>query len=264
MFGRCHEHLVAARDADAPTHALTVVVLNRRSCALHRPASARDPPALDAPWRAYVLMVRVRGSLARSLGQRRLTLERATVTPGIMASEYAHRREVLVGSLPRNSVAVLFAGVETYMSNDIPYPYRQHTDFLYMTGFQEPAAAAVFSTLPQLSLPLLDADRNSRLLLANLNGRQSYRLFVRPRDPYREMWDGPRCGTDGLVHFGSEEVLARARSCLSLHLSPLLASWFLLPTSLIVVRIIYESLNQVLRFSIKLRLDHGLWSFRTV
>jgi len=174
-------------------------------------------------------MVRVRGSLARSLGQRRLTLERATVTPGIMASEYAHRREVLVGSLPRNSVAVLFAGVETYMSNDIPYPYRQHTDFLYMTGFQEPAAAAVFSTLPQLSLPLLDADRNSRLLLANLNGRQSYRLFVRPRDPYREMWDGPRCGTDGLVHFGSEEVLTRARSCLSPSISPCWPHGFFCP-----------------------------------
>jgi Xaa-Pro aminopeptidase len=73
-------------------------------------------------------------------------------------------------------VAIVTASPEVIRSNDSHYPYRQDNDFYYLTGFTEPQAVAVLSDLP-------DAP--------------SLTLFVRPRDPERETWDGPRAGVDG-------------------------------------------------------------------
>jgi Xaa-Pro aminopeptidase len=46
------------------------------------------------------------------------------------------------------------------------------SDFFYLTGFEEPDALAV----------------------VKLEGDKKYTLFVRPRDPEREIWDGRRAG----------------------------------------------------------------------
>ncbi|MEE4329453.1 MAG: aminopeptidase P N-terminal domain-containing protein, partial [Wenzhouxiangella sp.] len=56
------------------------------------------------------------------------------------------------------------------------FPFRQDSDFLYLTGFNEPQA-----------------------VLALLPGREAGEqiLFCRERDPERERWDGPRLGLDG-------------------------------------------------------------------
>jgi Xaa-Pro aminopeptidase len=75
-----------------------------------------------------------------------------------------------------NSVAILPSAPEARRSNDTEYRYRQNSDFLYLTGFNEPQAIAV---------------------IAPSHDESKYTLFVRPRDPEREVWDGRRAGLEG-------------------------------------------------------------------
>lgn len=74
------------------------------------------------------------------------------------------------------SVAVIAGAPEAVRSNDTHYRYRQDSDFYYLTGFDEPEAIAV----------LLPAHEEHK-----------YVLFVRPRDPERETWEGRRAGLEG-------------------------------------------------------------------
>lgn len=73
------------------------------------------------------------------------------------------------------SVAIIPGARETTRSNDTHYRFRQDSDFFYLTGFEEPEAIAVVR-------PSAEA---------------KYTLFVRPRDPEREIWDGRRAGVEG-------------------------------------------------------------------
>lgn len=74
-----------------------------------------------------------------------------------------------------NSVAIIPGAHDTRRSNDTHYRFRQDSDFFYLTGFEEPDALAVIK-------PEKDP---------------KYTLFVRPRDPEREIWDGRRAGVEG-------------------------------------------------------------------
>ena len=74
------------------------------------------------------------------------------------------------------AVAVLCAAPELHLSRDTEVRYRQDSDFHYLTGFPEPGAVAVLT--PH------DPERR-------------FTLFVRPRDPEREAWNGPRAGVEG-------------------------------------------------------------------
>jgi Xaa-Pro aminopeptidase len=72
----------------------------------------------------------------------------------------------------------LFTGQPQIPRNDdADYPYRQDSDFYYLTGFEEPGAAAIL---------VPEATDGARFV-----------LFVRPRDPLRETWDGYRAGVAG-------------------------------------------------------------------
>ena len=82
----------------------------------------------------------------------------------------------LMRRMEPNSVAILPSAPEARRSNDTEYRYRQNSDFFYVTGFSEPEAVAVIA-------PARDEGR--------------YTLFVRPRDPEREIWDGRRAGLEG-------------------------------------------------------------------
>ncbi|HZE71326.1 MAG TPA: aminopeptidase P N-terminal domain-containing protein, partial [Pyrinomonadaceae bacterium] len=85
--------------------------------------------------------------------------------------------------LRRKSVAIIPAAREAVRSNDTNYRYRQDSDFYYLTGFEEPEAIAIIAPEQELK----------------------YTLFVRPRDPEREIWDGRRAGVDGAKRdFGAE------------------------------------------------------------
>jgi Xaa-Pro aminopeptidase len=84
------------------------------------------------------------------------------------------------------SVAIIPAARETTRSNDTNYRFRQDSDFFYLTGFEEPDAIAVIKP----------------------GETHEYVLFVRPRDPEREIWDGRRAGVEGAKsEFGAQEAL---------------------------------------------------------
>src|SRR5438034_1403945 len=74
-------------------------------------------------------------------------------------------------------VMLLAAAPERPRTADILYPYRQDSDFAYVTGFPEPEAVCVLA--PEAPEPFV--------------------LFVRPRDPERELWVGMRAGVEGAL-----------------------------------------------------------------
>lgn len=85
-----------------------------------------------------------------------------------------------------NSVAIIPSAREATRSNDTHYRFRQDSDFFYLTGFEEPEAIAIIKP----------------------GETHEYVLFVRPRDPEREIWDGRRAGIEGAKsEFGAEEAL---------------------------------------------------------
>ena len=90
----------------------------------------------------------------------------------------ARRRRALMGAAGDGAILILPAATERVRSRDTHYPYRQDSDFWYLTGFAEPEAVLV-------------------LVPGRKHGESI--LFCRDRDPEREGWDGPRLGPDGVV-----------------------------------------------------------------
>uniref|UniRef100_A0A3B4AY22 Aminopeptidase P N-terminal domain-containing protein n=1 Tax=Periophthalmus magnuspinnatus TaxID=409849 RepID=A0A3B4AY22_9GOBI len=115
-------------------------------------------------------------------------IKNGEVTPGLSQSEYELRRYKLASLIeaqaermgPSTSsshhVVLVLSHPTRYMTNDIPYPFHQNQDFLYLTGFLEP---------------------DSALILHGRGRPDQAILFVPRRDPSRELWDGPRSGRDG-------------------------------------------------------------------
>lgn len=93
----------------------------------------------------------------------------------IPPSEYQRRRRHLMQSVGRDAIVVCAAAPERIRNNDAHYPYRQDSDFYYLTGFDEPEAV---------------------LVLAPRREQGAEILFCRERDPERERWDGPRLGIE--------------------------------------------------------------------
>jgi Xaa-Pro aminopeptidase len=89
----------------------------------------------------------------------------------------AHREAYMAAlAAAGGGVALLRTGAERVRNRDVHYRFRPHSDFWYLTGFPEPDAVAVLR-------PEADTER--------------YVLFVRPRDPDMETWNGRRAGVDG-------------------------------------------------------------------
>ncbi|XP_020349184.2 xaa-Pro aminopeptidase 3-like isoform X1 [Oncorhynchus kisutch] len=115
-------------------------------------------------------------------------IKNGEVTPGLTQTEFDLRRQRLASlievqadrlgptvSSNKHLVIVLSHPIR-YMTNDIPYPFHQNQDFLYLTGILEP---------------------DSALVLCGTGRPDQAILFVPRRDPARELWDGPRSGKDG-------------------------------------------------------------------
>ena len=96
----------------------------------------------------------------------------------ISMSEYAQRREQLMQRMAPNSIAILPAAPVSTRNNSVEYPYRQHSDFFYLSGFAEPEAV---------------------LVLIPKREHGEFVVFCRERNPERELWDGLRAGQDGAV-----------------------------------------------------------------
>lgn len=105
---------------------------------------------------------------------------------GISAPEFARRRKQLMRLAGEDAILVLPAAPERVRSHDTHYPYRQDSDFWYLSGFPEPEAVLV----------LVPGRRHGEAL-----------LFCRERDAEREVWDGPRAGQEGAVEsFGMDDA----------------------------------------------------------
>ena len=91
----------------------------------------------------------------------------------ISKKEYAARRKDLMSMMAGNSIAVIAAAPEKVRSKDTLYPYKQSTNFSYLSGFSEPCAVM--------------------LLIPNRQQGECV-LFCRDKDPLRETWDGLRLG----------------------------------------------------------------------
>ncbi len=97
--------------------------------------------------------------------------------------EFARRRKQLMRIVGNDGICIVPAAPERLRNNDSHYPYRQDSDFHYLTGFAEPEA--VLALIPCRTVP--DRDRGEAI------------LFCRERDPEREAWDGARAGQEGAV-----------------------------------------------------------------
>ena len=96
----------------------------------------------------------------------------------IKQKEFAKRRRQLMRMAGEDSIILLQAAPPRIRNNDVYYPYRQDSDFLYLTGFREHSALLVM--IPD------EGDGKSI-------------LFCRSRDSEREMWDGRMAGLESAV-----------------------------------------------------------------
>ncbi|HEY8279741.1 MAG TPA: aminopeptidase P N-terminal domain-containing protein [Bdellovibrionota bacterium] len=87
---------------------------------------------------------------------------------------FALRRKAFLERLRPGSMAILFAAPHAKRNDDVHYEYRTCSYFYYLTGVREQEAAAIF---------LRDSDK-------------PYRLFLMPKNPEMEMWEGKRVGVD--------------------------------------------------------------------
>lgn len=93
---------------------------------------------------------------------------------------YAERRRRFMSALAPGALVLLQGAAPRVRSNDTEYPFRQDSDFHYLTGFDHPDAVAV----------LHNGDGGG-------SDAPDYTLFVQPRDPKMETWDGARPGVEG-------------------------------------------------------------------
>ena len=111
----------------------------------------------------------------------------AAAPPPPTAEWFAAHRAKFAAKLPAGSLAVFHAAPETSVETS-PDPYRQDSDFWYLTGLEEPEAIAV-------------------LVPAGAGGAARYVLFVRPRDFAAEQWGGWRAGVDvAKTSYGATEA----------------------------------------------------------
>lgn len=96
----------------------------------------------------------------------------------IASQEFKQRRQKLFSQMAPNSIAFMPACPEKIRSYDSHYFYRQYSDFLYLTGFSEPEAVAVF--------------------IKDKQG-EKFILFNRPNRPEEEKWVGKYAGQRGAI-----------------------------------------------------------------
>lgn len=89
--------------------------------------------------------------------------------------EWQRRRSRLMATIGPTGIAIVFGNTEVQRNADTHYPFRQDSDFFYLTGFNEP---------------------NAVLVLAPFHEKGETAIFVNPRDPSIEQWTGYRLGPE--------------------------------------------------------------------
>jgi Xaa-Pro aminopeptidase len=131
------------------------------------------------------------------------------VTPGITKQEFEQRRTNYVNHLisyqayyfsnklskaekaslkesknldkiNHNFIAIIPSSTTTFMAPDVMHTFKQNSDFLYLTGFQETDSVVVLSRTDS------DVSENS----------YKTALFVKEKDIKKELWEGPTSGPE--------------------------------------------------------------------
>ncbi|MDD2652672.1 MAG: aminopeptidase P N-terminal domain-containing protein [Sulfurimonas sp.] len=106
----------------------------------------------------------------------------------ILESEYKSRRDKVFKKLAKSSLAVIFSAETTTRSHDTHHPYRQDSNFYYLTGFKEDNAILLF----------IKSSTKSRTV-----------LFVQKKEKIMELWNGKRLGVkEAKKRFLVDEVYA--------------------------------------------------------
>lgn len=102
----------------------------------------------------------------------------------INSQTFRQRRESFLERL--GGVAAIIPAAQMVSHHaDCDYPFRQDSDFWYLTGFDEADAIALF--------------------LPHRNESERFVLFVRPKEPGIEVWEGSRWGVEGVLeHFHAD------------------------------------------------------------
>jgi Xaa-Pro aminopeptidase len=101
-------------------------------------------------------------------------------------SEFKKRRKQLMQRIGKGNIALLGSSSTKVRNRDVHYPYRQDSDFYYLTGFSEPDALAVF-----------------------IPGREQgeYILFCREFDETKALWEGAHAGLEGATgHYQADDA----------------------------------------------------------
>lgn len=98
-----------------------------------------------------------------------------TNSPRINNKEYASRRQELMALMEEKSIAILPSASIVARNSDVDYPFRQDSDFHYLTGFDEPDSVVV----------LVPGREHGECI-----------LFCRERDPAEEQWNGKITGPE--------------------------------------------------------------------
>ncbi|MDI9244318.1 Xaa-Pro aminopeptidase [Marinobacter sp. CHS3-4] len=104
----------------------------------------------------------------------------------IPVKEFNERRRRLMDRMAPESIAILPAAPERVRNRDVLHPFRQDSDFHYLTGFNEPEAVLV-------------------LIPGREHGESV--LFCRERNPEKELWDGFLVGQEGAIeNYGLDDA----------------------------------------------------------
>ncbi len=100
-------------------------------------------------------------------------------------AEFKKRRAALMKQIGKGNIAIIGSAPERTRNRDVHYPFRQDSDFFYLTGFNEPEALAVF-----------------------IPGREQgeYVLFCREFDEKKALWEGAHAGLEGATqHYAADD-----------------------------------------------------------
>ncbi|MFZ2404054.1 MAG: Xaa-Pro aminopeptidase [Methylobacter sp.] len=100
-------------------------------------------------------------------------------------SEFKKRRKQLMQHIGIGNIALIGSASVRTRNRDVNYPFRQDSDFYYLTGFNEPDSLAVF-----------------------IPGRKQgeYILFCREFDEKKALWEGAHAGLEGATkHYKADD-----------------------------------------------------------
>lgn len=101
-------------------------------------------------------------------------------------SEFKKRRKQLMQFIGKGNIAIIASADTRIRNRDVHYPFRQDSDFYYLTGFNEPDALVVL-----------------------IPGREQgeYILFCREYDPKKALWEGAHAGLEGATrHYAADDA----------------------------------------------------------